>query len=486
MRVASARPVHPEARLNAARTMAAFTAALATACLLAGNAWAANSCKTGLARAGVLDARPVKAIQATLGPLTAPEVETGYAIAWVGVGRQRWIRVGLRSASSTSPSRLFYEVRRSAGQHWLRVSGRSVNPGDAVRVAIRRRPGQRGVWQVFAAGKPITGSIRLNRTRRLRPAAAGDALNGGTSACNRFSFDFRSVRTKSWSNSSWRPLRVDRVVQDPGYELVRVSSDAFVARSTATTPSPAVENAFIGDWETGDRNQWDKIQYKTGGVEADQFAIVQDPVRDGTFAARFTVRPGDVFNSGGERSEVVWYSHENEGDDYWYRWSTLFPNDWTAPSYFGVFLQWHSGLPYSPPIAFDARDNSAQIKMNTGVVDSTGTGTLKQAFPLLSTLSKGSWNDFVVHVHWSLTNGSLTVWHRSRDDQPYSKTLDLQGIPTLQAQDGNTESNYVKQGLYRWTDPYKTDVLYQDEFRRAASLDSLKLAQADVQEISGS
>ena len=62
---------------------------------------------------------------------------------------------------------------------------------------------------------------------------------------------------------------------------------------------------FAGDWETGDRSQWDRFQHKTGGVESDQFAIVQDPVRQGAFAARFTVHPGDVFNSGGERSEVV-------------------------------------------------------------------------------------------------------------------------------------------------------------------------------------
>ena len=96
------------------------------------------------------------------------------------------------------------------------------------------------------------------------------------------------------------PLKGGRVVQDQGYELIRISSAAFVARS-----SQAAGNVFVGDWETGDRSQWDRLHYKTGGVASDQFAIVQDPARQGAFAARFTVRPGDVFNSGGERSEVV-------------------------------------------------------------------------------------------------------------------------------------------------------------------------------------
>jgi hypothetical protein len=466
--------------LLAARTLAALAAALATACLFAGNAWAADSCKVGLARAGVLDTSRVKAVQATLGPLTAPEVQDGYATAWIGVGHTQWIRAGLRSASSNSPSRLFFEVKRGADRHWMRLGDRWVNPGETITVSVRRQPHRRGVWQVFAGGKPISGPIYLNHARRLRPAAAADALNGGTSVCNRFNFDFSSVQTKRRAKSGWRPLKVGRVVQDQGYELIRISSAAFVARS-----SQAVGNVFVGDWETGDRSQWDRLHHKTGGVESDQFAIVQDPVRQGAFAARFTVRPGDVFNSGGERSEVVWYSHESEGDDHWYQWSTLFPANWSAPSYFGIFLQWHSALPYSPPIAFDARDDTAQIKMNTGAVDSSGVGAFKHAFPVLSSLSKGSWNDFVVHVRWSLTNGALTVWHRDRADRPYSKVLDLQGVPTLQAQDGITSENYVKQGLYRWTDA-KTNVLYQDDFRRASSLGELGLVEAPSGDVSAS
>jgi hypothetical protein len=480
VRVASNPPDHPEARLNAARITAALTAALATACLFAGSAWATDSCKFGLARAGVLDTNRVRAIQATLGPLIAPEVEKGYATAWVGVGRKKWIRVGLRSASSTSPSRVFYEVKRGTHSHWMRFGDRWLSPGESIKVSVRRLPHQRGLWQVFADGKQISAPIYLSRARRLRPAAAADAFNGGSSACNRFKFDFSSVRTKRWSNSGWRPFKGGRVVQDPGYELIRISSAAFVARS-----SESAGTVFVGDWETGDRSQWDRLHYKTGGVESEQFAIVSDPVRQGAFAARFTVRPGDVFNSGGERSEAVWYSHEKEGDGYWYQWSTLFPTNWTAPSYFGVFLQWHSAFPYSPPIAFDARGDNAQIDMNTGVLDSNGKGTLKQVFPLLSTLSKGAWNDFVVHVRWSLTNGFVTVWHRS-GDQPYSRILDLEEVPTLQAQDGNTSENYVKQGLYRWTDPVKTDTLYQDDFRRASSLDGLDLAAADALAIAGS
>ena len=60
----------------------------------------------------------------------------------------------------------------------------------------------------------------------------------------------------------------------------------------------------------------------------------------------------------------------------------------------------------------------------------------------------------------------------------YTKILEIGNVPTLQAQDGITRTNYTKIGLYRWTDPVNTNVLFQDDFRRAASLDELGLVEA--------
>jgi Polysaccharide lyase len=453
--------------LNAARRTTVLLAVIATACFAA-PAWG-QSCKVGLGRAGVLDQTKVKAIQSSISALTAPQLQDGYATAWVGVGRTWRIRVGLRSTSSSSRSRVFYEVTRN-GVKKIHLLDRWAKPGDAVEVGVRKWRHHPRQWRVYVNGNPATDGIAM-RLGGMKPSAAAESWNEAALACNSFDFDFRRVRTKRSSRDQWQSMRFTDIVEDPGYELVRRSQAAFVAKSSEGPD-------FVGDWETGDRSQWNSFQHKTDGAESDQLVVGRDPVRQGSYAAKFIVHPGDVFGSGGERSEVVWHSGEGEGDDYWYGWSTLFPTDWTAPSYFGIFMQWHSSLPTPPPIAFSARDDTALVQLNTGVVDaSTGRGTNFVQYPLLRTLSKGRWNDFIVHVHWSLTAGSFTVWNRTSPGAPFTKVLELADVPTLQAEDGTTYHNYTKLGLYRWTDPVKTDYLFHDDFRRAPSLGRLGLAE---------
>ena len=93
----------------------------------------------------------------------------------------------------------------------------------------------------------------------------------------------------------------------------------------------------------------------------------------------------------------------------------------------------------------------------------TGHGTNWVAYPLLNSLSKGEWNDFVVHVHWSLAAGlrrlAPNLLRRLVHEDPRDRN-----VPTLQAQDGITRTNYTKIGLYRWTDPVNTNVLYPGRF----------------------
>ncbi len=57
----------------------------------------------------------------------------------------------------------------------------------------------------------------------------------------------------------------------------------------STNPEGAID--LTGDWETGDASQWDDGW--SGKDSAAQFAIVTSPKRQGNYAAKFTVRPGD-------------------------------------------------------------------------------------------------------------------------------------------------------------------------------------------------
>jgi hypothetical protein len=152
----------------------------------------------------------------------------------------------------------------------------------------------------------------------------------------------------------------------------------------------------------------------------------------------------------------------------------LFPSTWTAPTGWGVVLQWHSGYPGVPPLVLNARDDTLLADFNAGVVDSRGHGAYGDIHTMLPTLTKGSWNDFVVRVRWEGTaTGSFQVWHRVRGQTGFQRRLDLQGIPTLQVVNDAVYENYLKLGLYRNADPVKTDVVYHDGFHRGSRLADL-------------
>jgi hypothetical protein len=237
-------------------------------------------------------------------------------------------------------------------------------------------------------------------------------------------------------------------------------------------PAPTPSDVFRGDWDAGSWQPWTNLQYNQSAQESDQFVTVTSPLREGTYAARFTVRPGDKFlTTSGERCEVEYDgADETDGSDYWYAWSTMFPTDWSTSDW-AIFMQWHSHFPIVPPMAFVVGQDYGVLNLNTGTLDANGQGSYHPSFTVLRTLNKGKWNDFVVHVHWSSTaNGSITVWHRVAGGT-FTKVVDVSGVPTLQQQNGVVSGNYMKHGLYRsQNNATMTSVLYLDGFRRGTSL----------------
>jgi polysaccharide lyase-like protein len=444
-----------------------FAGALVAGFILALPAWASEPCgKPGYSYAGLLGAQPVHGISASISAPLTPTVQSGDVAGWIGVGRARVsgkrgsIRAGLLSSSGSSPQ-LFYEVRRYTTGEWKRFLGPEVAPGETHGISIRENPRVRGYWRVWIDGRIVSGPIKLRRQLYGKYVlATAESWDGGTPACNQFAFRFGAVRARQ--SGPWRRLATRGVLQDPGYAVVRPAPATFVAKNA---PDPS---NFAGDWETGDSTQWTGNHWNRNVPLSDQFQIVTDPLRQGHYTAMFTVRPGDKFvDTSGERSEVLLLgADEKEGDDLWYAWSTLFPAGWTTPSGWSIFAQWHSRYQAPPPVAFNVKDNQLMVNTNTGEVNANGTGTNKISYPFANTLSRGEWNDFVVHIVWTAGNGSITVWHRAGGD-PFSKALDVSGIPTLQTLNAVPSANYLKVGLYRNDDPMGTDVLYQDGFHRA-------------------
>jgi Polysaccharide lyase len=468
-RVLTLAATDPEVSLPAARWTGALVVALATACVLAAPAFADSCGNPGYSYAGVVTAKRTAGVRAMIKAPIAPLVESGDVSGWIGVGRvgvsgkRGVLRVGLL-AQADSRMQLYYEVRRNGT--WVRHLGPRVQPGERHFVKVARAWRKSKRWRVLIDGNKVGHSMRLgNGWKWLRAAATAESWDGGAASCNQFRYAFGQVKVKN--SRGWRGVHDRRLIQDPGYKVMKQHGSRFLA--TNVPPLTPNGRVFAGDWETGDRSQWSGNHWNRNVPLSDQFEIVADPVRQGRFAAKFTVRPGDRFGStSGERSEVLFTgANEVEGDDVWYAWSTFFPTDWKTPAGWSIFAQWHSSYPVSPPVAFNMKGERIQVNVFAGAVD-TGAASFKAAYPITDALQRGVWNDFVVHAVWSPTNGSLEVWHRTGRG-PFAMKVEVTGIPTMQTVGGVVSSNYLKVGFYRNDEPTLVNVLYQDGFSRAGT-----------------
>jgi hypothetical protein len=252
-----------------------------------------------------------------------------------------------------------------------------------------------------------------------------------------------------------KPRRVVRPARRPG--PARSPKRAPISPIGGLTP-------FRGDWETGDASQWYGL--KCADVSR-QFRIVTSPVRQGRYAARFEVAPGDKPSSTGERCEA--YRHydgdEASGQDSYYAWSTLFPTDWSEPSKYGMMLQFHSVWPVPPPLEVSMRGDSAYvIARGHDAYDYES-----HRWDILPTLGKGKWNDFIMYVSWRVDGGAVKIWHRVEGESAFRVVLDKTNVPTVMTVNGVPGKNYVRYGLYRGSGGTNTNVLYQDGFRRGAT-----------------
>ncbi|MEZ5099300.1 MAG: polysaccharide lyase [Thermoleophilia bacterium] len=250
---------------------------------------------------------------------------------------------------------------------------------------------------------------------------------------------------------------------------------------------------FRSDWETARTGEappapWEGLEY--GGTfdgtppPAEQLAIVDAPVRSGRRAARFTVRPGDRYGqSTGERALVRWLgSAERDGDDLVYGWSTLFPPDWRQPPGWGLITEWHADSRFPlAPVRLNAGADALTLSLSTGTCPTPYGCAVQRNVPLLSTLSRGRWNDLVVRIAWrTRPTGVVQVWHRVEGEAAFRLVLDLRGVPTLPWREGERPATiYLLHGLYRDAGPGPSTV-YHDGFVRGDSVEEVMAAFPDV------
>jgi hypothetical protein len=221
-------------------------------------------------------------------------------------------------------------------------------------------------------------------------------------------------------------------------------------------PEPIVPTGPVlwqGDFETGDVSQWEMIQR----VASDRITITQDPKRQGNYAARFEVRPGDNIGDTAPRAELAAFLGEQEGEERYYRWFTYFdPNFPTEyEDEFVTITQWRAVDESSDWGAFMVWGDEIALRR-----DGTRWST---------ELTKGVWHEFVYHVKWSPDPdvGFIELWYDGELVLPKFHIETMSGTP------GNGVENYVKQGLYK-ADEIPTGVVYHDGFVSGTSLEAVK------------
>ncbi len=219
---------------------------------------------------------------------------------------------------------------------------------------------------------------------------------------------------------------------------------------------PTLASASVvwkGDFETGNRSQWDREQT----VSSSRLQVVTSPVREGRYALKTIVRQGDdPINASGNRNELLYMGQEPSGSEYFYKWSTLFPSGFPRSSKWQVFTQWHhDGDGGSPPLEFFIIDD--EMRLRAGGVD----GPVVWRAPL----QREQWNDFILHVKWSADPkvGFVELYHNGELVLPLRKV----------ATQFSGQRNYLKLGLYRDESISPEGVVFHDGFTMATKLEDV-------------
>jgi hypothetical protein len=263
---------------------------------------------------------------------------------------------------------------------------------------------------------------------------AYSGTNGATSAAETYTFSARTAR------------RVRIIVSGNNVNDWASITEARVCSGTAAPP-PSSTVLWRGDFETGNLSQWSKMQI----VSSDRMQVVSSPVRQGRHAVKVTVRQGDdPIDSSGNRNELVRFTYEPSGSEYYYRWSTMFAPDFPAPATWQLFTQWHhSGSNGSPPVEFVVNNGNILLYCSSREVWRT---------PLV----RGVWNDFVFHAKWSsnASTGFVELYHQGKLVLPKRYC----------ATQFSGQTNYLKVGLYRNSSIAPTGVVYHDNWVMGRSL----------------
>jgi len=209
-------------------TFAAFTL-LATA----GTAFAANSVSaptscgySGYSYAGLIADQSESGISADITTLAQPTITTGHVAAWIGVGgvglgpngSTEWLQAGISAVPGEATS-LYYELARPNATPVYRLVPLKLQTGRTYQISVQESPTRQGFWSVWVDGVQRAGGIFLPGSHDAwKPMATSESWDGGSPACNAYTFRFSNIRSKTSGTQPWSPMTAS-VIDAPGYRV---------------------------------------------------------------------------------------------------------------------------------------------------------------------------------------------------------------------------------------------------------------------------
>lgn len=196
--------------------------------------WArpADCPQTGYGYAGLATVRAVRGIAGTVTAVRAPQVASGHAAAWVGVGEGRgrgWLQVGI-AAFPGRPLRLYTEHVSPGGRRTYDEFG-PARVGTSYALAVVEAAGRPGWWQAYLDGRRAGPPVRLSGGAGERAVATAESWVASGQPCNTLAYRFRHLRVTP--GRSWRPFARGTLVRTSGFTLASEAPASFLAARRA-------------------------------------------------------------------------------------------------------------------------------------------------------------------------------------------------------------------------------------------------------------
>jgi hypothetical protein len=430
-----------------------------------------------------------------------------------------------RFSESRVAPKPFRIVLEAARVRRARHPGRSLETGDA-RGAFLFRP--RSPSSSPATSKSLTeaigwvASLRPKLVRRQsnnvvlvadrqksRVQEGHDLGHRATSSDHPAKFPVGHPRIPWGYVLSFHPSRLFNVlmnVRQPFLIGFGLLSFAVISMSAGS------EDAIARRWEGRDYLQRGSIIYREnwerGGLDTSQwgaqcnnltqtssrrgsFTANQNVVAQGRWAARFDL-PADPTKA--TACEVIHNRTLDLDTDDYYALDVFFPTNWREPgnmpkAFWGVAIaQLNYQMIHGGPLILAAHRNYVNLVVSTGYFNGStlrwysgngiARGNLPSMYAIPRPLKLGVWHQLIVHVRWSSgMDGAIDVWHRTRGQRRWDKTVRFRARPTVQWSAANPASTSMrtwdKIGAYRGQSSFPIS-FWNDGFCRASTFRAAK------------